>query len=170
MTKCSSFRLRSGTPYRSAQGRLSRLHDAGRRARRADRTDQRQPSARVGHTVMLRRFRSRAQSLASVCALVASVWANAVEVSTHAHTSSESAPAYVEHDASAHRSDVTDRPPRRPSRRVWSANGPARGGHLLPASLPMRLPSTRYGGRSLTASWHCRGRGPHSPHFAGRPL
>ena len=51
---------------------------------------------------MLRRFRSRAQSLASVCALVASVGANAVGASTHAHTGLD-APAYVEHDASAHR-------------------------------------------------------------------
>ena len=67
-------------------------------------------------------------------------------------------------------SAVPGRPPRRPSRSVWSANGPARGGHPLSASLTMRLPSTRYGGRSLTASGPCRGRGPHSPRFAGRPL
>ena len=51
---------------------------------------------------MLRRVRSRAQLLALVCALVASVGASTVEVSTHAHTDSD-APAYVEHDASAHR-------------------------------------------------------------------
>ena len=49
-------------------------------------------------------------------------------------------------------SEVTGRPPRRPSRRVWSANGLARGGRPLSASLTMRLPSTRYGWRSLTAS------------------
>ena len=67
-------------------------------------------------------------------------------------------------------SKVTGRPPRRPSRSVWSANGPARGGRPLSAALTMRLPSTRYGARSLTASGHCRGRGPHSPRSAGRPL
>ena len=54
---------------------------------------------------MLRRFRSnsRAQSLAPVCVLMASVVAYTAEAPTHAHTSLESAPAYVEHDASAHR-------------------------------------------------------------------
>ena len=67
-------------------------------------------------------------------------------------------------------SKVPGRPPSRPSRSVWSANGLARGGHPLPASLTMRLPSTRYGWRSLTASGRCRGRGPHSPRSAGRPL
>ena len=67
-------------------------------------------------------------------------------------------------------SKVPGRPPSRPSRSVWSANGLARGGHPLSASLTMRLPSTRYGWRSLTASGRCRGRGPHSPRFAGRPL
>ena len=67
-------------------------------------------------------------------------------------------------------SAVPGRPPRRPSRSVWSANGLALGGHPLSASLAMYLPSTRYGGRSLTASGHCRGRGLHSPRFAGHPL
>ena len=49
-------------------------------------------------------------------------------------------------------SEVPGRPPSRPSRSVWSANGLARGGHPLFASFTMRLPSTRYGWRSLTAS------------------
>ena len=120
---------------------------------------------------MLRRFRSRAQSLASVCALVASVWASAVEVPTHAHTGSESAPAYVEHDASAHRvgGDGSTAQPL-----PAAVSGLPMGSLGVDTPCPrlslMRLPSTRYGWRSLTASGHCRGRGPHSPRFAGRPL
>ena len=66
---------------------------------------------------MLRRFRSWALSLASVCALVVSVVASAVEISAHVpHTGSASAPAYVEHDASAHRIEGTESklPPSQP--------------------------------------------------------
>ena len=42
-------------------------------------------------------------------------------------------------------SKVPGRPPSPPSRRVWSANGLARGGHPLSASLTMRLTSPQYG-------------------------
>ena len=42
-------------------------------------------------------------------------------------------------------SKVPGRPPSRPSRSVWSANGLARGGHPLSASLTMRLTSPQYG-------------------------
>ena len=42
-------------------------------------------------------------------------------------------------------STVPGRPPSRPSRSVWSANGLARGGHPLSASLTMRLTSPQYG-------------------------
>ena len=42
-------------------------------------------------------------------------------------------------------SKVPGRPPSHPSRSVWSANGLARGGHPLSASLTLRLPSPQYG-------------------------
>ena len=42
-------------------------------------------------------------------------------------------------------SKVPGRPPSHPRRSVWSANGLARGGHPLSASLTLRLPSPQYG-------------------------
>ena len=90
---------------------------------------------------MLRRFRSRAQSLASVCALVASVGANAVEAPTHAHTDSERVPAYVEHDASAHRvgGDESTAQPSQPQCLVcqWARSGWTPSGRVSHSAPPV---------------------------------
>ena len=94
---------------------------------------------------MLRRFRSRAQVLALVCALVASVGTSLVEALTHAHTGSD-APAYVEHDASAHRVDGAGSTAQSPQPQClvcqWARSGwtpPARVSHHAPPVDAVRL-------------------------------
>ena len=118
---------------------------------------------------MLRRFRSRAQSLAPACAPVASVGASTVEVPTHAHTGSD-APAYVEHDASAHRvgRDGSTAPPPQPQCLVcqWARSGwapPVRVSHHAPLVDAVR--------RALVDGFGALSRARAAqPRFAGRPL
>ena len=102
-------------------------------------------AARTLESLCFAGSRSRAQVLALVCALVASVGTSLVEAPTHAHTGSD-APAYVEHDASAHRVEGAGSTAQSPQPQClvcqWARSGwtpPVRVSHHAPHVAAVRL-------------------------------